>query len=214
MSTRASHDTAQGDTTLLIACGAIAREIVAVLGPAGRAAVKIECLPPELHNRPERIPDAVRASIERARGRFARIFVAYADCGTGGLLDEVLAAEGVERLPGAHCYELFAGTQAFEQMCEEEPGTFFLTDFLARHFERLVLEGLGIARRPELRDAYFGNYSRLVFLSQTEDPALLERARAAAASLGLAFEHRHGGLAPLAQAMRPVIARIAQGARP
>ncbi len=123
MSTRAPHDSAQADT-LLIACGAIAREVVAVLGPAGRAAVRVECLPPELHNRPEKIPGAVRAAIEHARGRFARVFVAYADCGTGGLLDEVLEAEGVERLPGAHCYEVLAGARTFERLCEDEPGTF------------------------------------------------------------------------------------------
>ncbi len=209
MDTRAPRHTPQADT-LLITCGAIAREVVAVLGPVGRAAVRVECLPPELHNRPERIPGAVRVAIESARGRFSRVFVAYADCGTGGLLDELLEAEGVERLPGAHCYELFAGARAFERLCEDEPGTFFLTDFLARHFDRLVLDGLGIARRPELRDAYFGNYSRLVFLSQTEDPALLDRARSAAVRLDLAFEHRHTGLGTLAQAMRPVLARIGE----
>jgi hypothetical protein len=188
--------------TLLIGCGALARELAALT--ARLPGVDVTCLPPILHNRPERIADAVGAKIREARagGRYERVFVAYADCGTGGELDRVLSDEGgVERLPGAHCYEFYAGSTAFAALADEEPGTFYLTDFLARNFDRLVIRGLGIDRHPELETTYFGNYRRLVYLSQTEDEVLLEQARAAAARLGLAFEHRHTGLGGLATAV-------------
>ncbi len=140
---------------LVIACGALAREIVALKKLNGWSALDIQCLPPELHNRPERIPAAVRAAIVAGRAKYERIFVAYADCGTGGRLDEVLQAEHVERLPGAHCYEFFATSAAFAAMGEAEPGTFYLTDFLVRHFDRLVIAGLGIDRHPELAERVF-----------------------------------------------------------
>ncbi len=183
---------------LVIGCGALARELVEVT--RGLPNVDITCLPPSLHDRPGGIPDAVRAGIRagRAAGRYARIFVAYADCGTGGLLDRILGEEGVERLPGAHCYESFAGRAEFARLAEEEPATFWLTDFLARNFERLVIRGLGIDRHPELESMYFGNYRRMVYLAQTDDPALLALARAAAGRLGLAFQHRHTGYGELA----------------
>ena len=159
----------------------------------------VACLSPDLHNRPGGIPAAVRRRIHQARADgFERIFVAYADCGTGGLLDPILAEEGVERLPGAHCYEVFAGSAAFAEMADAEPGTFWLTDFLARNFERLVIRGLGIDRHPELEATYFAHYTRVVFLSQTDDPDLLAMARRAANRLGLAFEHRPTGTANLA----------------
>lgn len=182
---------------LVIACGALAREIVALKRLNGWAALEVECLPPELHNRPEQIPAAVEAAIGAARARFARIFVAYADCGTGGRLDALLAREGVQRLPGAHCYEFYAGASAFAALAEEQPGTFYLTDFLVRHFERLVIEGLGLDRHPELREDYFRNYRRLVYLAQTRDPELAAAARAAAARLGLAYEERYTGFGEL-----------------
>ncbi len=183
---------------LVIGCGALAREILAVTRSLPN--VDVTCLPPSLHDRPGGIPGAVRAKIRagRAEGRYARLFVAYADCGTGGLLDRVLEDEGVERLPGAHCYESFAGRVDFARLADEEPATFWLTDFLARNFERLVIRGLGIDRHPELESMYFGNYQRLVYLSQTDDPALLVLARAAAGRLGLTFEHRHTGYGELA----------------
>ncbi|CAN5718249.1 DUF1638 domain-containing protein [soil metagenome] len=183
---------------LVIGCGALARELVELTRPLPH--VDVTCLPPSLHDRPDGIPGAVRAKIRegRASGHYARLFVAYADCGTGGLLDHVLAAEGVERLPGAHCYESFAGRAEFARLAEEEPATFWLTDFLARNFERLVISGLGIDRHPELERMYFGNYRRLVYLSQTGDAELLALARRAADRLGLAFEHRHTGYGELA----------------
>ena len=198
---------AGGDRALVIGCGALARELVALTG--GLPGVDVACLSPDLHNRPERIPGQVRDRIQEARADgYERIFVAYADCGTGGLLDPVLAEEGVERLAGAHCYEFFAGRAAFAQMADDEPATFWLTDFLARNFERLVIRGLGIDRHPELEPMYFANYRRLVYLSQTEDPALLALAQAAAARLDLAFEHRHVGLGELATS----IGAFAEGA--
>lgn len=188
-------------TTLLIACGALAREIVEIIRANGWDHVFIQCLPAELHNRPERIPDAVRSKIRDARGNFERIFVAYADCGTGGLLDAVLEEEGVERLPGAHCYEFFAGSEAFSALHEAEPGTFYLTDFLTRHFDRLVIEALGLDRHPELASQYFGNYRRLVYLAQSKDSKLEARAREAAERLGLKFEARATGYGGLEQSL-------------
>jgi hypothetical protein len=187
---------------LVIGCGALARELVEVT--SSLPGVDVACLSPDLHNRPIGIPNAVRARIHKARrDGYEQIFVAYADCGTGGLLDPVLAAEGVERLPGAHCYEFFAGSPTFAAMADDEPGTFWLTDFLARNFERLVIRGLGIDRHPELEAVYFANYRRVVYLSQTDDPDLLILARRAADRLGLGFEHRPTGIAGLAD---PIVA--------
>lgn len=183
--------------SLVIGCGALARELVALTRQL--PAVDVACLPASLHNRPGGIPAAVRGRIAEARAAGVdRVFVAYADCGTGGMLDRLLEEEGVERLPGAHCYDVFAGPEAFQDLQDEQLGTFYLTDFLVRNFERLVIRGLGLDRHPELRDAYFGNYTRLVYLAQANDAGLLEAARAAANRLGLAFETRHTGLAGLA----------------
>ena len=186
---------------LIVGCGALGRELVTLTRDL--PGVDVTCLPAELHNRPERIPDAVADRI-RARGDgYDRVFVAYADCGTGGRLDRLLATEfaGVERIPGAHCYEFYAGAAAFAELADAEPGTFYLTDFLARQFERLIVAGLGLDRHPELLPLYFGNYRRLVYLAQTDDPELVARARAAADRLGLAFELRRTGLGELATAI-------------
>jgi hypothetical protein len=182
---------------LVIGCGALARELAVVVRPLPH--VDVTCLRPDLHNRPERIVPAVRDAIAAARPAYGdRIFVAYADCGTGGGLDQLLEGEGIERLPGAHCYEFYAGARAFAALADEEPGTFYLTDFLARNFERLVWRGLGLDRHPELLPLYFGNYRRVVYLGQAEDAAVVALARDAADRLGLAFEHRLVGLGDLA----------------
>ena len=194
-------DRSRGGRALIVGCGALARELVALT--ADLPGIDVACLPPELHNRPGGIPSRVRARIRQGRrDGYERIFVAYADCGTGGLLDAVLADEGVERLPGAHCYEFFAGRTDFARLAEDEPATFWLTDFLARNFERLVIRGLGIDKHPELEAMYFGNYKRVVYLSQTDDPDLLAMAQRAAERLGLAFEHRRVGLGELASSIR------------
>ena len=183
---------------LVIGCGALAVELVELTRRAGLPATDLTCLPASLHNRPERIPGAVRARIRRARAAgYDQVFVAYADCGTGGLLDRVLEDEGVARLEGAHCYEVYAGRAAFATLVDEEPGTFYLTDFLVRNFDRLVIRGLGLDRHPELLSVYFGNYRRLVYLAQTEDATLDTVAAAAAVRLGLVFERRFTGLGEL-----------------
>jgi hypothetical protein len=191
---------------LVIGCGALGRELVELTRLAGLPAVDLACLPASLHNRPERIPGAVASRIRRARADgYERIFVAYADCGTGGRLDRVLEAEGVARLAGAHCYEVYAGSAAFAALAEEEPGTFYLTDFLVRSFEALVIRGLGLDRHPQLLPVYFANYRRLVYLAQTDDAELTAAAGAAAQRLGLTFERRFTGLGDLA----PAIAALA-----
>lgn len=196
----------------VVACGALAGELRAVLAQLGAAdAVDVRYLPAPLHNRPDRIVPALADELAGvADGR--HVLVGYADCGTGGELDRYLdrlAADGadVARLPGAHCYELFAGAIRFAELHAEAPGTFYLTDFLARHFDALVWQGLGLDRHPELRDAYFGNYTRLVLLSQSDDPAVLEAAEEAAARLGLEFAHVHTGRAELADAVAVHLAR-------
>ena len=196
---------------LVIGCGALARELLEVTRRI--PGLEVACLSPDLHNRPDGIPGAVRARIAQARqDGFERIFVAYADCGTGGLLEPVLAEAGVDRLPGAHCYEVFAGSAAFTALADTAPGTFWLTDFLARNFERLVIRGLGIDRHPELLTTYFAHYARVVYLSQTDDPDLLVLARRAADRLGLAFEHRPTGVAQVAAPILAFAARAAGAA--
>lgn len=182
------------DRPLIVACGALARELRAVLDASGLTDVEVEYLPARLHNTPERIAPLVEQTLEAAGDR--PVFVAYGDCGTGGRLDAVLAEHGAERIPGAHCYQFFGG-ELFDRLQNAEPGTFYLTDYLTRHFDRLVWDGLGLDRHPTMRDLVFGNYRRLVYLAQTSDPDLVERAHRAADRLGLEFEHHfvgHGGL--------------------
>ncbi len=187
--------------TLILACGALAREILASLSPGQLPHIRLQCLPASLHNRPEHIAPEVRAALAEYRSQYQHIFVAYADCGTGGELDDVLAEYGVERLPGPHCYAFFAGVAAFAATAERDMRSFFLTDFLARQFDTLVWKGLGMDRHPDLLPMYFGHYERVVYLAQTDDPALTEAAEAAAARLGLAFERRFTGYGDLAPAL-------------
>ena len=182
---------------LIIACGALAREIQQLIEINRWTDVDVQCLPADLHNRPDQIPHRVLDKIQSNQDRYAHIFVAYADCGTGGLLDSVLEPLGVERLRGAHCYQFYAGSDVFEQLHDAEPGTFYLTDFLVRHFDRLIMDGLGLDRHPELKDTYFRNYTRLLYLSQMETPELVIKARCAADRLGLHFEHRSTGFGEL-----------------
>lgn len=207
MSAAAPERTAP-ERTLIIACAALLRDVRAVLGQLtpDPGTLQVVALASSLHNRPERIPAAVAGVLDERAGTYDRAVVLYGDCGTGGRLDALLAERGAARLPGPHCYSFFAGDAVFDALAEAEPGTFYLTDYLARHVDQLVFAGLGLDRHPELRDAYFGHYTRVVLLSQTDDPALLDAGRRAAERLGLAFEHRPVGRGPFARSLRHLLA--------
>lgn len=185
--------------TQILACGALAREILALVEAGGLKGVELACLPAKLHNQPQFIPERVRTAIRAAKARgVERVLVAYADCGTGGRLDKVLEEEGAERIQGPHCYAFYTGQADFAELMEQEPGSFFLTDYLARHFETLILKGMGIDRHPELQEMMFGNYRRLVYLAQEDSPELRAQAEAAAKRLGLEYEYRKTGYGELA----------------
>lgn len=189
--------------TALLVCGALAREVLAIKEKHGWE-VDVLGVPSLLHNQPAAIPEAVAARIRRARSEYERIIVVYGDCGTGGLLDRLLEHENVPRVAGPHCYEMYAdGT--FESLMAEAPGTFFLTDYLVHSFDHLVLEGLGIDRHPALREEYFKNYTRVVYLAQRDDPALRSRAQWAADSLGLPLEIRQTGYGKLETRLKELI---------
>ncbi len=182
---------------LIIACGALAREVGWVIKANGIDGVDLTCLPAEFHNYPDRITPAMADKIDANADKYERIVALYADCGTGGQLDTMLAEKNVERIGGPHCYAFYAGEDVFEAMHEDEIGTLYLTDYLVRFFDRLIIKGLGIDRHPELRDAYFGNYTQLMYLAQTEDASLVDKAQDAAATLGLKYAYRftgYGGL--------------------
>ena len=183
---------------LLIACGALAREILALIEANGWTHIDLQCLPAILHNTPDKITPRVLDMVEKHRGAYDRIFVAYADCGTGGLLEQALEPLGVDLVPGPHCYSFFEGNQTFAARSEDEITTFYLTDFLTRQFDAFVWKPLGLNRHPQLLDSYFGHYEKLVYQAQTDDPALTEKAREAARRLGLAFERRFTGYGDLA----------------
>ena len=183
--------------TLVVACGALAKELLDLIKVNGLETFDIECLPASYHNTPELIPEAVRDRVTQAKNEYQNIYVGYADCGTGGLLDKVCEELQVERLPGAHCYEFFAGSKQFSEIQDAEIGTFYLTDYLTRHFDRLVIQALWLDRHPELLKDYFGAYTRLVYLAQTNDPEIEQKARDAAERLGLKFELFYTGYGDL-----------------
>ncbi len=172
--------------TALVACGALAREVLAIKAKYGWEA-DVLGVPSLLHNHPDRIPEAILGRIRRAREAYDRVVVVYGDCGTGGRLDSLLAGEGVERVSGPHCYEMYANGR-FPTIMAQEPGTFFLTDYLLQSFDALVIKGLGLDRFPELRDEYFVNYRRVVYLAQRDDPTLRAKADRAAEMIGLPLE--------------------------
>ncbi|MFK7892419.1 MAG: DUF1638 domain-containing protein [Granulosicoccus sp.] len=194
--------------TLVIACGALAHELLAVIRHNALEHVEIKCLPAIWHNTPEKITPGIRDLIVQHKDIYERILVAYGDCGTGGQLDTLLAEHAIERLPGEHCYSFFAGRQAFAEMAEAELGTFYLTDYLVDNFNRLILHDLGLHSHPELRDLYFANYTRVVYLCQSEQTRAgqdrVELAQAAANALALPLEIRKTGLEPFSQALKSI----------
>ena len=183
---------------LLLACGALAHEILALKRLNGWDHLDLQCLPANLHLYPDRIPSAVEASVLANREKYARILVVYADCGTGGQLQQLCKDLGVEMVEGPHCYSFFEGNDTFAAHADTEFTAFYLTDFLVRQFDAFVWRPMGLDRHPELRDMYFGNYTKLVYLAQTSDPALEEKAALCAARLGLAYEYRWTGYGDLA----------------
>lgn len=186
----------------VIACGMIAREVLALNAQLGHEHVDLKCLDANFHHHPERIAPAADRAIRAARAEgYEHIFIGYADCGTGGELDRVCAVHGVERIAGPHCFSFYMGNAAFAAAGDEMMTTFFITDFLARHFEAFLIRPLGLDRFPELRDSYFGHYDRALYIAQTDDPALDEKARAAAERLGLRYERRYTGYGDLSEAL-------------
>jgi hypothetical protein len=186
---------------LVITCSAVAREVNDIKKLGAWAQMDLQSITADLHATPEKIPQAVADKIDKARDSYDHIFVAYGDCGTSGELDRVLEQRGVSRLPGAHCYDFLAGQETYARLQEEEPGTFYLTDFLARHFEKLVIGTLGIDKHPELKSMYFGNYTRLVYLAQTDSDELTGMAQKAADKLGLRFERIFTGTGEMIPAL-------------
>lgn len=187
---------------LLIACGALAREILDLKEANGWSHLDLTCLPAKLHLYPEKITDEVRAAVEKHRDKYEDIFVVYADCGTGGLLEAECEKLGVQMVAGPHCYSFFEGNDRFSKISEDEITTFYLTDFLVRQFDAFIIKPMGLDRHPELRDMYFGNYEKLVYQAQTDDPALTAKAKTCADRLGLAFERRFTGYGDLARTLK------------
>lgn len=188
----------------VIACGAIAREILALTRINRLDHIDLHCLPAIYHSYPQKIAPALEQAIADARTRgFEKIFIGYADCGTGGDIDRICEREKIERLSGPHCYSFFTGNEAFAAR-DDDITSFFLTDFLARQFEAFVIVPLGLDRHPELRDMYFGNYRKVVYLSQEEDPVLQAKAKEAATYLGLDYEYRYTGYGDLAREL-PIV---------
>ncbi len=188
---------------LMIACGALAREVLAVVEANGWSHLSVTCLPAILHNSPDRIPDAVAQAVEKHRAGFDQIYVLYADCGTGGLLEARCKDLGVEMLRGPHCYSFFEGNEAFA--ARDEFTAFYLTDFLVRQFDAFVWKPLGLDKHPSLRDMYFGNYEKLVYQAQTDDPSLTAKAQVCAERLGLPLERRFTGYGDLAVEMQAFV---------
>lgn len=187
----------QNARVLLLACGALAREIIDLIEHNHWTGFDIQCLPAKWHNTPDLIVPALRQKIQENRAKYETLYVLYGDCGTGGLLDAMLAEENIERIQGPHCYAFFSGNAAFAAKSEQEFTAFYLTDYLARHFYKLIWQGLGLDRHPELLPMYFGNYTKIIYLAQTEDEALKANAQAAAQQLGLAYEYRFTGYGEL-----------------
>lgn len=197
---------AEPEKVLVIACGMIAREVLAVKERLGLDYLELTCLPAEFHYYPDRIPPAMDAAIEKARAQgYAHIFAGYADCGTGGMLDRVLERHGVERMAGPHCFAFYQGEAAFARVADDDMLSFYMTDFLCRQFDAFFMKPLGLDRHPELAQDFFGNYEKVVYLAQTDDPELEKVAQDAATMLGLAYEKRMTGYGDLEPALEQAV---------
>ncbi len=202
---------AEPEKVLVIACGMLAREIIAVKERLGLDHIELTCLPAEFHYYPDRIPAAMDAAIEKARAQgYTHIFAGYADCGTGGMLDRVLERHGVERMAGPHCFAFYQGEAAFARVADDDMLSFYMTDFLCRQFDAFFMKPLGLDRHPELAQDFFGNYEKVVYLAQTDDPSLEKVAQDAATMLGLAYEKRMTGYGDL----EPALEQAARGRLP
>lgn len=193
---------------LVIGCGALAEELSALKRANQWTALDIKCLDAALHNRPERIADRLESVLAQHHGEYTNILIAYADCGTGGAVDRVARQFNAQRLPGAHCYEFYATSPVFEALAEAEPGTFYLTDFLARHFDRLVIEEMKLDEHPELEDMLFGRYRKVVYLAQVDSSELIHQAERAATRLKLPLEVVSTGYGLLAKAVEEEVIRV------
>ncbi len=186
----------------VIACGMIAREVLAIRQDLGFEHIELKCLPAMYHHYPAKIAPAVeKAIIAAQKDGVDEIFIGYADCGTGGDLDRVCEKYGVQRVAGPHCFSFYSGNERFENQWDDDMTSFFMTDFLARHFETFLVKPLGMDRHPELKDMYFGNYQKMIYIAQTENPDLSAKAEAAAAFLGLQYERRFTGYGELTGAL-------------
>jgi len=193
---------------LVIGCGALAEELAALKRANQWTALDIKCLDAALHNRPERIADRLESVLAQHHGEYTNILIAYADCGTGGGVDRVAQQFNAQRLPGAHCYEFYATSPVFEALAEAEPGTFYLTDFLVRHFDRLVIEEMKLDEHPELEDMLFGRYRKVVYLAQVDSSELLDQAERAAMRLKLPLEVVTTGYGLLAKTVEEEVIRV------
>ena len=200
---------AEAEKVLVIACGMIAREVLAVKERLALDHVELTCLPAEFHYYPDRIAPAMDAAIEKARAEgYKHIFAGYADCGTGGMLDKVLEKHGVERMPGPHCFAFYQGMDAFAKIADDDMMSFYMTDFLCRQFEAFFIKPLGLDKHPELARDFFGNYEKVVYLAQTDDPELEKVAIDAARMLGLRYEKRRTGYGDLEPGLARAAAKV------
>ena len=193
---------------LVIGCGALAEELSALKRANQWTALDIKCLDAALHNRPERIADRLESVLAQHHAEYTNILIAYADCGTGGAVDRVAQQFNAQRLPGAHCYEFYATSPVFAALAEAEPGTFYLTDFLVRHFDRLVIEEMKLDEHPELEEMLFGRYRKVVYLAQGDSSELLDRAKRAATRLKLPLEVVTTGYGLLAKTVEEEVIRV------
>lgn len=189
----------------ILGCGALAKELVELIEQFPEGQVELTCLPASWHNTPDKIVPGLRAKIHNLKKKNRKILVAYGDCGTGGDIDALLAAEEVERIEGPHCYEMYMGRADFEKEMEDELGTFFVTDYMVRHFERIVMKGMGLRAHPELRDMYFQHYTRFLYLAQSEDDRLLAKAKSCARELDLRFDYRLTGMGEFTQFLQQAV---------